>query len=165
MKFGNLLRTCADDAPELENLFVCYKQLKKKLKHLPVQRQGLACGDASLPSALEERSFVQALNNDVLQFNDLFIEKEEESVIKLGDLEEQANTASTSEEIAQVRRSRLHFVRVLVNVYRIYLLQASCFLFPEATQAVLNKLVQCSKRLLDFVAYKLRRCADDVACF
>lgn len=101
MKFGNLLRTCADDAPELENLFVCYKQLKKKLKHLPVQRQGLACGDASLPSALEERSFVQALNNDVLQFNDLFIEKEEESVIKLGDLEEQANTASTSEEIAQ----------------------------------------------------------------
>ena len=105
MKFGNLLRTSGEDIPELQNLFVCYKQLKKKLKRLPARPQ--PPGNKSLDQAMttEERSFVQTLNADVLHFNDLFIEKEEESVIKLGSLEEQAATASTCEEISEVQRT------------------------------------------------------------
>ncbi|KAK9807254.1 hypothetical protein WJX73_003372 [Symbiochloris irregularis] len=98
MKFGALLRTSAEDVPELQNLFLCYKQLKKKLKRLPARA---TTGSVDQGMTAEERSFVQTLNADVLHFNDLFIEKEEESVIKLGDLEEQAGAASNSEEIAK----------------------------------------------------------------
>ena len=105
MKFGALLRTSAEDVPELQNLFLCYKQLKKKLKRLPART---TTGGVDQGMTAEERSFVQTLNADVLQFNDLFIEKEEESVIKLGDLEEQAGAASTSEEIAKVQGRSNH---------------------------------------------------------
>lgn len=102
MKFGNLLRTSAEDVPELQNLFVCYKQLKKKLKRLPQRPEMAQQTGRDQAITLEERSFVQTLNADVLQFNELFIEKEEESVIRLGDLEQQAASAVTAEEIAEV---------------------------------------------------------------
>ena len=101
MKFGALLRSSAEHSPELQGLFVCYKQLKKKIKQLPVGQVTGGVRDGRR-AELAEASFVQIINADVLQFNDLFIEREEDCVIRLGSIEDAADAASTPAEIAQV---------------------------------------------------------------
>lgn len=101
MKFAALLRSSAEHSPELQGLFVCYKQLKKKIKQLPegqfpdAERGGEAAEQA-------EASFVQIINADVHHFNDLFIEREEDNVIRLGSIEDAAESANTPADIAQV---------------------------------------------------------------
>lgn len=79
MKFGALLRNSAAELPELHQLFVSYKQLKKRLKRLPErqelvrQRERVAGGE--LPDVdvrelrQQEEAFVQVLDQDVQQFN------------------------------------------------------------------------------------------------
>lgn len=126
MKFGKLLQTTAADMPEMNQLFLRYKQLKKQLKGLPNQPDLPAADGASAgPSAAaacvatgtsqhavgnaipqpvaaegpagagvdgcsssgrlspEEQHFIQTLNEDLARFNDFFMEREEEAVIKL----------------------------------------------------------------------------------
>lgn len=79
MKFGALLRNSAAELPELHQLFVSYKQLKKRLKRLPErqelvrQRERVAGGE--LPDVdvrelrQQEEAFVQVLDQDVQHFN------------------------------------------------------------------------------------------------
>ena len=101
MKFGALLRESANETPELQNLYSCYKLLKKRLKRLP-DRHNVEFGadDPVERAAIAERQhgFVMTLNEDVQQFNELFIEKEEESVIRLRSLEDAAEGAQHSME-------------------------------------------------------------------
>ena len=101
MKFGALLRESANETPELQNLYSCYKLLKKRLKRLP-DRHNVEVGadDPAERAAIAERqhSFVMILNEDVQQFNELFIEKEEESVIRLRSLEDAAEGAQHNME-------------------------------------------------------------------
>ena len=101
MKFGALLRESANETPELQNLYSCYKLLKKRLKRLP-DRHNVEVGadDPVERAAIAERQqgFVMTLNEDVQQFNELFIEKEEESVIRLRTLEDAAEGALQSVE-------------------------------------------------------------------
>ena len=105
MKFGALLRTSAAGAPNLQTLFHCYKLLKKRLKRLP-ERQSpdhpndVAEGVSEEELARRQRNFVMTLNDDVSQFNDLFIEKEEDSVILLRSLEDAAEQAGDDLEAA-----------------------------------------------------------------
>lgn len=125
MKFGNLLRAGADEVPDLEPLWACYKQLKKHLKRFPKTSTPQASGAATaqLPSepapepalgatvpsdqqhmatALvmanelrqQEQEFVTTLSSDVAQFNDTFCEKEETCVIRLRELQDQAQAAA-----------------------------------------------------------------------
>ena len=80
MKFGALLRTSAAGAPNLQTLFHCYKLLKKRLKHLPERQSpdhpnNEAEGVSEDELLARQRTFVTTLNDDVAQFNDLFIEK------------------------------------------------------------------------------------------
>lgn len=102
MKFGALLRESANETPELQNLYSCYKLLKKRLKRLP-DRHNVEVGadDPIERAAIAERQhgFVTTLNEDVQQFNELFIEKEEESVIRLRSLEDAAEGAQHSMEV------------------------------------------------------------------
>lgn len=120
MKFGKLLQTTSQDMPEMNDLFLRYKQLKKQLKGIqkdqdkdepaapsagaaaddkPAAPPPLEPGDAaagtsvaqegeespSKPSNLspEEAHFIKTLNEDLARFNSFFIDREEESVIKL----------------------------------------------------------------------------------
>ena len=79
MKFGALLRNSAAELPELHQLFVSYKQLKKRLKRLPErqelvrQRARVAGGEMPDVDVREvrqlEEAFVQVLDQDVQQFN------------------------------------------------------------------------------------------------
>ena len=94
MKFGTLLRNSANETPELQNLYSCYKLLKKRLKRLP-DRHSAEVGDQA-ELADRQHGFVMTLNEDVQQFNELFIEKEEESVIRLRSLEDEAKDAENN---------------------------------------------------------------------
>ena len=94
MKFGTLLRNSANETPELQNLYSCYKLLKKRLKRLP-DRHSAGVGDQA-DLADRQHGFVMTLNEDVQQFNELFIEKEEESVIRLRSLEDEAKDAENN---------------------------------------------------------------------
>ena len=79
LKFGALLRNSAAELPELHQLFVSYKQLKKRLKRLPERqelvRQRVRVAGGELPEVdvrevrEQEEAFVQRLDEDVQQFN------------------------------------------------------------------------------------------------
>lgn len=79
MKFGALLRNSAAELPELHQLFVSYKQLKKRLKRLPERqelvRQRVRVAEGELPEMNvrdvreQEEAFVQKLDQDVQEFN------------------------------------------------------------------------------------------------
>lgn len=81
MKFGALLRHSAAELPELHQLFVSYKQLKKRLKRLPERqelvRQRTRVAGGELPEVdvrelrQQEEAFVQVLDQDVQNFNRL----------------------------------------------------------------------------------------------
>ena len=79
MKFGALLRTSAEEVPELQQLYSCYKQLKKRLKLLPekqeLARQADRVAQGQRPAVNvrqllhQETDFVQTLDQDVQEFN------------------------------------------------------------------------------------------------
>lgn len=96
MKFGALLRTSAEEMPELQGLFNCYKQLKKRLKRLPEKtapREAIESGTTAI--AAHERAFVALLVSDIQAFNETYVEKEEQSVIRLSLLEERLANRET----------------------------------------------------------------------
>ncbi len=100
MKFGHVLKSGLDDSPEMSELFNSYKNLKKQVKLLPKKEEG-ASGVVGGPAISQqqydgseaEQRFVAELKRTVQRMNDIFLENEENSVIKLGNLE--AALAST----------------------------------------------------------------------
>lgn len=114
MKFGALLRTSAGEVPELQELFTAYKQLKKHLKRLP-EKNALAGGAAAISEAearalgATEADFVAALSADVARFNDMFLEREEDAVIRLRSLEDDAVASATAADLKDVYRRFVDF--------------------------------------------------------
>ena len=104
MKFGALLRSSAQVMPELQGLFNCYKQLKKRLKRLPERSgqplavEGLSNGSSAVKA--HERAFVALLVSDIQAFNETFVEREEQSVIKLSLIEQRNAPNLRASEIA-----------------------------------------------------------------
>lgn len=114
MKFARLLRTTAEDLPELQCLFHIYKHLKKQLKQLParsdskapaaepqLQHQQLAssvvAGQVSHSAeAGEEAHFTAVLTDHLQRLNDRFLEREETCVIQLERLEAEATQCSAA---------------------------------------------------------------------
>lgn len=130
--------------PELHQLFVSYKQLKKRLKRLPERqelvRQRARVAGGELPDVdvrevrQQEEAFVQVLDQDVQQFNrcitidllvtttcfrhhldstcdhcSLFLDKEEDNVIRLSSLEDDAAAAETPEQVHAVYKRFVNF--------------------------------------------------------
>ncbi|KAG2425900.1 hypothetical protein HYH02_014901 [Chlamydomonas schloesseri] len=106
MKFGKVLKVSSENMPgEMHDLFLRYKELKKKIKAIPVSKDpaagekqasvspdgsatagsGGSSGAAITATVLspEEQAFINTLNEDLARFNRFFIEKEEEAVIRL----------------------------------------------------------------------------------
>lgn len=130
MKFGRVLRTTAEDLPdlpELQALFSAYKQLKKQVKKLPDKEalhQGVAAGlgsaahpavegasaAASSPQACEraEGAFIESLGRTLAQMNDMFLEKEETSVIRVEQLE--AALAAAGDDVPRLETLHQEFV-------------------------------------------------------
>lgn len=108
MKFGRLLRTTAKDLPEMQSLFVSYKQLKKQLKRLPYKDELNAEHDVQTLTE-EENKFVAALSETLHQMNEIFLEKEENSVIKVERLESDFAASTTPEQLNELHKEFVDF--------------------------------------------------------
>lgn len=96
MKFGKSLSNQIEQTlPEWRDKFLSYKELKKRLKLIdsksgdrPVKRLRLdpsfAAGEEfSVGMSKEEINFIQLLEDELEKFNNFFVEKEEEYIIRL----------------------------------------------------------------------------------
>ncbi|XP_020672225.1 SPX domain-containing protein 4 [Dendrobium catenatum] len=129
MKFGKDFRTHLDETmPEWRDKFLSYKPLKKLIKNL--QPDGDEGADGNPWFGLEEW-FVRILDEELEKFNDFYVDKEEEFVIRLQELKERierlrakqrgAFTSDTkfSEEMLEIRRAfvTIHGEMVLLKNY------------------------------------------------
>lgn len=102
MKFGKEFRTHLEETlPEWRDKFLCYKPLKKLLKTIPTAADSLPPphdfrlleGSADVddvhghhenrPLMDLQEWFVRILNEELEKFNDFYVDKEEEFVIRL----------------------------------------------------------------------------------
>ena len=90
MKFGKEFTTHLDETlPDWRDKYLCYKLLKKVLKHIPTTAAAAAdqpppdSAAAAPPSPAELQDwFVRLLNEELEKFNDFYVDKEEEFIIK-----------------------------------------------------------------------------------
>lgn len=111
MKFGKEFRTHLEETlPEWRDKFLCYKPLKKLLKYYPypppaddssnsdqIDSRQVFADTTNLSSAEDDGvrpaedlqgSFVRILNEELDKFNDFYVDKEEDFVIRLQVLSE-----------------------------------------------------------------------------
>lgn len=80
MKFGKEFTTHLEETlPEWRDKYLCYKPLKKLLKNLPSTADNLPDGADNPP----QDWFVRILNEELDKFNDFYVDKEEEFIIRL----------------------------------------------------------------------------------
>lgn len=78
MKFGKEFGIHLEQTlPEWKDKYLCYKPLKKLLKNLPTSSDD----NQNLPPDLQQW-FVRILNEELDKFNDFYVDKEEEFVIR-----------------------------------------------------------------------------------
>ncbi|KAF8407387.1 hypothetical protein HHK36_006518 [Tetracentron sinense] len=86
MKFGKEFQIHLEETlPEWRDKFLCYKVLKKLLKHISatqIDHREFQI-DASSPLILLQDWFIQILNEELDKFNDFYVDKEEEFIIRL----------------------------------------------------------------------------------
>jgi SPX domain protein involved in polyphosphate accumulation len=104
MKFGKEFKTHLEETlPEWRDKFLCYKPLKKLLKQLPPTVDSLNLdrpinfqlhphpppltgdvhGNTNRPLVDLQEWFVRILNEELDKFNDFYVDKEEDFVIRL----------------------------------------------------------------------------------
>lgn len=135
MKFGKSLSNQIEETlPEWRDKFLSYKELKKKLKLIEPNKTGgsgagerpskrpkvEAFGDAAADVAAaagdkevmsrEEIDFIQLLEDELEKFNSFFVEKEEEYIIRLKELQDGvAKAKDYSEEMMKIRKEIVDF--------------------------------------------------------
>lgn len=90
MKFGKEFTTHLEETlPEWRDKYLCYKPLKKLLKHhlrsIPATGDNLPDGGDNpppLPPPHLQDWFVRILNEELDKFNDFYVDKEEEFIIR-----------------------------------------------------------------------------------
>ncbi|XP_022145080.1 SPX domain-containing protein 1-like [Momordica charantia] len=122
MKFGKSLSNQIEETlPEWRDKFLSYKDLKRKLKlvhpntahNRPFKKPRLgADADADAADALSNEviDFVTLLEKELEKFNSFFVEKEEEYIIRLKELQDRvAKTKDYDEELTQIRKEIVDF--------------------------------------------------------
>lgn len=126
MKFGKSLSNQIEQTlPEWRDKFLSYKDLKKRLKLIdsksvdrPTKR--LRLDESSVGMSKEEISFIQLLEDELEKFNNFFVEKEEEYIIRLKELRDRIGKAKDSKEkMMSIRKEivDLHGEMVLLENY------------------------------------------------
>ncbi|KAK8550200.1 hypothetical protein V6N13_118721 [Hibiscus sabdariffa] len=110
MKFGKSLTNQIEDTlPEWRDKFLSYKELKKKVKLIqrnsdekPSKRPRLDENSGDVVDAdvmsREETDFLKLLEDELEKFNTFFVEKEEEYIIRLKELQDNVAKANDSNE-------------------------------------------------------------------
>ncbi|PWA99880.1 hypothetical protein CTI12_AA001830 [Artemisia annua] len=123
MKFGKSLSNQIEETlPEWRDKFLSYKELKKKVKMITprgktvnddVDDRAVKRLKMSGPTgemSKEEVEFVEVLEKEVEKFNSFFVEKEEEYIIKLKELQDSVMKARDSnEEMIKIRKEIVDF--------------------------------------------------------
>lgn len=126
MKFGKSLSNQIEQTlPEWRDKFLSYKDLKKSLKLINPSKSGDVCDRAVKRPRLsggggavvdgggmskEEIDFVELLEKEIEKFNLFFIEKEEEYIIKLKELQDSvAKAKDSSDEMIKIRKEMVDF--------------------------------------------------------
>ncbi|XP_055802087.1 SPX domain-containing protein 1-like [Solanum dulcamara] len=130
MKFGKSLSNQIEGTlPEWRDKFLSYKDLKKKLKLIEPKRSTdsgegdvraskrmkLTAGDFDKvlekePMTDAEVEFVNLLEDEIEKFNSFFVEKEEEYIIRLKELQDRvAKAKDHNDEIIKIRREIVDF--------------------------------------------------------
>ncbi|XP_059276584.1 SPX domain-containing protein 1-like [Lycium ferocissimum] len=130
MKFGKSLSNQIEETlPEWRDKFLSYKELKKKLKLIEPKRSVgstnasnnnnndndddvRACKRIKLDPMMTEAEveFVNLLEDELEKFNSFFVEKEEEYIITLKELQDRvAKAKDRNDEIIKIRREIVDF--------------------------------------------------------
>ncbi|KAF2317991.1 hypothetical protein GH714_041316 [Hevea brasiliensis] len=128
MKFGKSLSNQIEETlPEWRDKFLSYKELKKRLKLIepnkggdrPIKRPRLDAGDCTdEPSGGDNKDamtkevidFIKLLEDELEKFNNFFVEKEEEYIIRLKELQDRvAKATDSSEEMIKIRKEIVDF--------------------------------------------------------
>ncbi|XP_042489410.1 SPX domain-containing protein 1-like [Macadamia integrifolia] len=125
MKFGKSLSNQIEETlPEWRDKFLSYKDLKKKLKLIDpkteerrckrprlVERDGFEAGEMEMSwMTREEKEFIRLLEDELEKFNAFFVEKEEEYIIRLKELQDRvAKARDSNEEMIKVRKEIVDF--------------------------------------------------------
>lgn len=81
MKFGKEFQTHLEETlPEWRDKFLSYKLLKKLLKQMSADE---AAGERNQPWIGLEEWFVRILDEELEKFNDFYVDKEEDFIIRL----------------------------------------------------------------------------------
>ncbi|KAJ8753123.1 hypothetical protein K2173_017678 [Erythroxylum novogranatense] len=117
MKFGKSLSNQIEETlPEWRDKFLSYKELKKRLKLLdphkerPGKRPRLDAADSKKGMTEEEINFIRLLEDELEKFNAFFMEKEEEYIIRLKELQDGvAKAKDSNEEMIKIRKEIVDF--------------------------------------------------------
>ncbi|KAL7093585.1 hypothetical protein ACP275_11G048200 [Erythranthe tilingii] len=123
MKFGKSLSNQIEETlPEWRDKFLSYKELKKRLKLIEPKpspcdeeraqkRRRLDDGGGDRVAMTEEEvDFVQLLEDELEKFNAFFVEKEEEYIIRLKELQDRvAGAKDRKDEMINIRKEIVDF--------------------------------------------------------
>ncbi|TQD97186.1 hypothetical protein C1H46_017275 [Malus baccata] len=125
MKFGKSLSNQIDETlPEWRDKFLSYKELKKRLKLIepkaadrPAKRPRIDPSAADFNDggnkediSAAEINFIQLLEDELEKFNSFFVEKEEEYIIRLKEIQDRVAKAKPySDEIIKIRKEIVDF--------------------------------------------------------
>ncbi|GFP94739.1 spx domain-containing protein 1 [Phtheirospermum japonicum] len=116
MKFGKSLSNQIEETlPEWRDKFLSYKELKKQLKLIAPQRPQKRrrmddCGGEREAMTEEELDFVKLLEDELDKFNAFFLEKEEEYIIRLKELQDRVRRAKDEKvEMIKIRKEIVDF--------------------------------------------------------
>lgn len=137
MKFGKEFRTHLEETlPEWRDKFLCYKPLKKLLKHfrnpnIPLvnhntnanqnvggepSQSGGAAGVRNMSLEEFQDWFVRLLNEELEKFNDFYVDKEEEFVIRFQELKERIERARENSRRDRVAASESEFSEEMMDI-------------------------------------------------
>ncbi|PSR84507.1 SPX domain-containing protein [Actinidia chinensis var. chinensis] len=124
MKFGKSLRNQIEETlPEWRDKFLSYKELKKRLKLIEPRGGNRASkrprvsgdctdggGGGGEEMTKDENDFMELLEAELEKFNAFFVEKEEDYIIRLKDLQDRvAKAKDLSEEMIRIRKEIVDF--------------------------------------------------------
>lgn len=125
MKFGKEFKTHLEETiPEWRDKFLCYKPLKKLLKHhLPITTSTTTPINLHLhflqqpfsPNILQAW-FLRILNQELEKFNDFYVDKEEEFVIRFQELKERIERLKEKSSQSEKYTSDCEFSEEMMDI-------------------------------------------------